>query len=76
MRISIGKLCMSRDMLGHPISVKYKGEDNYKTKVGAFVSIAIQVIVLVYLVQKTIELVTMSDPTIKNLSRALLYEEV
>ena len=32
---------LSRDMLGHPISINYKGEGTHNTKLGAFVSIGI-----------------------------------
>ena len=34
-------LFLSRDILGHPISVNYQGEDTHRTKIGAFISIGI-----------------------------------
>ena len=76
MRFSIGKFCLSRDILGHPISVKYNSEYTYNTKIGAFLSIVIQVIVLVQLGQRTIELIGMDDPAVSNQSRPLYREEV
>ena len=34
-------ILLSRDTLGHPMSVNYKGSDSYQTKLGAFLSIVV-----------------------------------
>ena len=46
----LSNIFMSRDRLGHPITVNYKGEDTHKTKIGAFFSIGIQVMVTIFLI--------------------------
>ena len=37
----LSSFLMSRDVLGHPVSVNYKGSDAFQTKLGAFISIAV-----------------------------------
>jgi len=48
----------SFDMFGTPVGVNYKGEDSYKTKFGALVSILLYTIVGWYSTTKVINLVT------------------
>lgn len=48
--MGLTSLLLSRDMLGHNISINYKGESTYNTKFGAFLSIGIQVLVLIQLI--------------------------
>ena len=38
---------LERDTLGHAFSLKYKGKDAYMTPLGAFISITIQIMVLI-----------------------------
>ena len=71
----LSSILMSRDRLGHPISVNYKGEDTHKTKIGAFLSIGIQVMVVIFMIQRIIALVEMTDPTIVNQTRPIYEEE-
>ena len=70
------KFFLARDMLGHPITINYKGEDTYKTKIGAFLSIGVQVMVLIFLTMKMIALIDMSDPYISIQDRPIYKEEV
>ena len=70
------KFILARDVLGHPITINYKGEDTYKTKVGAFLSIGVQVMVLIFLAMKVIALIDMSDPNILIQDRPIYKEEV
>ena len=67
---------LSRDMLGHDLSITYKGETTFNTKLGAFLSIAVQVLVLIQLIQLTIDMLQMNDPTILSYNRPLYEEEV
>ena len=67
---------LSRDMLGHQISINYKGNPTYNTKFGAFLSIGIQVLVLFQLIQLSIDMVSMNDPTIISYNRPLYKEEI
>ena len=55
---------LSRDLLGHSISVNYRGETTFNTKLGAFFSVCIQILVFVQLAEKVVDLVLMNDPTI------------
>ena len=68
-------LFLSRDMLGHPLTINYKGDGNFNTKLGAFLSISIQVMVLYILVSLTIDMIEMNDPSILSYKRPLYEEE-
>ena len=70
----LSQLILSRDSLGHAHSLKYQGSDKYNTYVGAVISIAISILVLVFLTQKVTSLISMSEPTIEFHER-LLYED-
>lgn len=58
------------------MTINYKGEQTYNTKLGAFFSIGIQVLVLVQLAQLTIDMINMNDPAILSYERPLYEEEV
>ena len=58
------RFLLARDMLGHSMSINYKGEGSYNTKLGGFLSLAIQCLVVTYLIMRSTELFTMSDPTV------------
>ena len=58
------RLVLSQDMLGHPLSVNYKGEQAYRTVVGAVVSTGIRVLTLVQLITLSISMLEMQDPNI------------
>ena len=60
----VARFLLSRDMLGHNMTIKYKGEGSYNTKLGGFLSLAIQSLVIIYLSMRSTELFTMSDPTV------------
>ena len=51
----------SRDMYAKPFSFTYKGEENFKTTFGGFISIIITSIVLVYGVQRFIVMINRDD---------------
>ena len=53
---------LSRDELSHPVTMNYRGGDNFPTKFGAFLSIGIKIMVLIYLVQDFSELFEMRNP--------------
>ena len=40
------KFMTSFDLFGHPITVHYAGDDKYKTRLGAFMSIAVFSLIL------------------------------
>ena len=66
---------LRRDLLGHPVSINYKGESSYNTYFGSFLSIVIYALVLVQLVQRIIDLINMSDPNITIIERPVYEEE-
>ena len=70
------RFLLARDQLGHKMSINYKGEGSFNTKLGGFLSLAIQTLVITYLVMSTTDLITMSDPTIQSYSRPLYKDEV
>ena len=41
MGAKFSKFMMRFDIFGHPISVHFKGEETYKTRLGVFVSICV-----------------------------------
>lgn len=55
---------LSQDILGHEHSINYMGDVTFNTKLGALLSIIIKILVLYQLVEKSIELLAMSDPGI------------
>ena len=40
MTIDIGEKIIVQDVYGHPVGVHYKGSDTYKTRLGAFCTLA------------------------------------
>ena len=74
--MSFLKFFLSRDMLGHPITINYMGEDTYKTKMGASLSIVVQVMVLIFLTMKIIALIEMSDPQTSIQERPIYESEL
>ena len=75
---SIANWFTGLDKFGHPINVFFQGGSIYKTKLGAFLSIAVNVLVLGCIIVKLLELVNMSDPSItimrKNLTKRQIDE--
>ena len=54
MKGKLNALFVNQDMFGHPIELNYKGDSAYKTRLGAFSSIA----VFALLIANVIELLT------------------
>ena len=69
-------IIMARDQLGHPISVNYEGNKAFQTKLGAFLTMAIQGLVLAFLAMTTIDLVNMNDPSIISYARPIYPTEI
>ena len=62
--MSLLNFFLGLDKLGHPFTVTYKGNETHPTKLGAIITITIQILVIIKLVNKTTELVSMNDPSI------------
>lgn len=58
----------SLDMYGEEICLTYKGENAFKTKIGATVSSIILCIILSYSIYRSIILITKSDPAVSKSS--------
>lgn len=43
-------ILLSRDELSHPVTMNYRGHENFRTVFGALLSIGIKIMVLIYLV--------------------------
>ena len=66
---------LGRDVLGHSIAITYKGSDTHPTMVGSTISILIKIFVIVYLVQKSLDLAYMEDPSIQSYERPIYDDE-
>ena len=62
--MGFGTFLLRRDILGHKISMNYRGNTSYNTYFGSLISIVIYILVLVQLFEKLFELVDMTDPNI------------
>ena len=51
------RFLLGLDKLGHSLTIKYKGKGMHQTKLGSFITIVIQILVIVMLVNRTTELV-------------------
>ena len=45
----LSDLIVSIDIFGHPVGVNYKGEDSFKTRLGAFCTVAVYVLTVLSL---------------------------
>ena len=52
------------DIFGHPITVFYKGEDTYKTKLGTLCTLMVWTLTFMFLQQSLASLLDMEDPDI------------
>ena len=48
---NLEKLLVGQDIYGHPISVLYRGSDYYKTRLGAFFTLATYVLIAINTIQ-------------------------
>ena len=66
---------LKRDSMGKTLGVHYKNKDSFPTRLGAILSISVKVMVLIKLVQKSIILLDMSDPSIHSYRRSFGLDE-
>ena len=57
---------VSLDTFGRPLSVNYKGSDTYKTKLGAFCTLAVYVLMAINLINLTTAYVSNSNQVEKT----------
>ena len=58
------KYFISTDAYGEPVQVKYKGDTSYKTELGAFITLAVRILILTFIAIGVIGLVGYEDPQI------------
>ena len=69
-------LLLSRDALGSPVTLNFRGKDSNPTKLGGLLTIAVQALVLFTLVRRCISLFSMKDPSILSFTRPVYVEEM
>ena len=75
MKFSILNLLSSLDEFGHPMSLTYKGEFTYQTLVGGVLSIIMQILVAIMIINAAIEIYTVNEPTITSFERFIPLED-
>lgn len=66
---------LTYDKFGHDVTLNYKGNNEFPTCLGAFLSILLKLLTIAYLVQRIISLVLMQDPTTTIFSRPIYETE-
>ena len=69
-------LLLSTDRLGSAFSLTFKGSTTHNTWCGMVLSLAISILVLIILGEKTLDLKFMRDPTVQVNTRPILRKEV
>ena len=70
------RFLLGLDILGHPLSISYKGNKKHPTFLGATLSTALRVFVLIQLYTQLTSLILMSDPNISSYARPMLKSEI
>ena len=61
---SLFRFVLAKERLGHPFSLNHKGSETHNTWLGTVLTLAINVLVLIILAEKTIDLFLMRDPAV------------
>ena len=69
-------LLLSRDAMGSPVTLNFRGKDSNPTKLGGLLTIAVQALVLFTLVRRCTSLISMEDPSILSFTRPVYVEEM
>ena len=67
---------LAQDRLGHRFSLNYESRETQNTWLGTALSFVINILVLIILAQKSLELVNMTDPEVQVATRPMLKEKV
>ena len=70
------KFLLAQDRVGHRFSLNYEGRETHNTWLGTGLSFVLNTLVLTILVQKTLEMVFMTDPEVQVATRPMLKNEV
>ena len=61
---SIGEFLRKQDAFGHAVTINYRGDENYRTMWGAFLTLLQKVFILVVSIGGLIDLFSFKDPKI------------
>ena len=60
---------ISFDSFGEPVALNYKGNSSHQTAIGALLSIAIKIFMLIICTMQVLQLYNYDDPTITQVSK-------
>ena len=69
-------LLLSRDAMGSPVTLNFRGKDSNPTMLGGLLTIAVQALVLFTLVRRCTSLFNMEDPSILTFTRPVYIEDM
>ena len=69
---NLGEWVKGIDIFGHPVTVFYKGDNTYKTKLGVLCTLTVYFLTFFYSVSKFTEMVVMNDPDVLIFTKTLL----
>ena len=58
----------AQDVFGEPVTLNYQGESTYKTWLGALVTLALKIFILIFATTEVIKLANYEDPQITQVS--------
>ena len=64
MKFSLARFIKDFDVFGHPISVYYKGEETYQNMLGGILTVLVQILTLILVLNSAKEIWQMNEPTI------------
>ena len=71
---SLTRFLRNRDSFGHAVQLIYKGNKTYNSIFGGIITLMIQTLTLIMVIQAVTELASMEDPLIINYPKPLTLE--
>ena len=71
---SLARFLRNRDSFGHAVQLIYKGNETYNSLFGGIVTLMVQALTLIMVIQAVTELASMEDPLIINYPKPLTIE--
>ena len=70
----LARFLRKRDSFGHAVQLIYKGNETYNSLFGGIVTLMVQALTLIMVIQAVTELASMEDPLIINYPKPLTIE--
>ena len=70
------KLLLGRDQMGYEPKLTYMGNQQYRTKLGAVLTLLVQLLVIMQLIKQLVKLVEMSEPNVHSYQRPMYEYEI